>query len=110
MRKVRSGQIADIAAMLAVDPYLNTGSPCRRGHFQCRQIACVQNGGAQFAQQAEHPRKKCISVPRRLVKCEEFNIVACDACTEIGDFSEGDDGMPKGRCRHVIDQVHDSIL
>ncbi len=97
--------------MLAVDAHRHTGQHGWHLAFQRGEVARVNDGRAQFAEQAQQLRVQPRAVAGRLVQRDELDVVTLDASAEFGrHLGQRDDRMPVGRGRHVVDQVDDTVL
>ena len=79
-------------------------------NFKFGQITAVNNCRTELTEKLEELGVEPEAMTGGFVEREKQNVVALDALAEISYFGECNDCVTVAVCRHVIDQVDDSIF
>lgn len=111
MAAALSRWIRSIPSMLAVQPNRNPRSPSWHGHFQCSQIASMNN----IRPQAPEQRKNCWiqfhAVAGLLVELEKRDLLASNTAMKCGiPIGQRNQNVPIAINWHMVDQIDNAIF
>ena len=87
--------------MFTMNADRNASCPRRQLRFECGQVAAVDNGRAQLAEEGEKFGEKPDAMAGRLVQRDELDIVALDAVAGVM-FAKGLNLVSKGQFNPLI--------